>query len=685
MYSFLEARLFAIARRFWPGISEANGRERAVGLGDVYAILYAAPITVVAVVWLVVISDFRVLAEAWFPLSVFFVLVAAFRRVDFTSYVEIRPGLMGSFGGSLDDIVRWPAALLFGPTALWMFLFWRTVTLVRDWRRSDVINLRWSAVRDFVVDAGGDTAAGLLALALYSRLGGTHPPQALSFAALTPAVYATLVRFIVPVLVSAPMISFLARSPSFGFDEESRRTLRRFSVLSSSWPLTIAPFSVFAAGLYVEKGIVGFLFIAVGALLASGLAHKMGRATELSAERTRELRSLEEFSRAVVDKRPDEEEIPALLEEHVGNMFTLCTTDIRLFPQTTLLHTPDYSEPAEDVVWEWLQATGETFYSPAGRELPWGGTPRSSGLVVVPILQSDNGATIGGIVIRKRVAPESVTELLPAAQSLASQIASALHGAEVYRQTIEHLRIEDELAVAADMQASLMPTSAPDVPGWEFKAIIDSAREASGDFVDLIPLSEGRWGILVADVSGKGVAAALYMAMVRTLIRTYAYEHERNPEDVITAVNRRILSDTDDESFVTTFYGVLDPQTGELTYCNAGHNPPLVFRVLDGGAVEELESTGIPLGMMGDAVWEAERVALRPGDKLLAYTDGVTDAQNMAEEEFGDGRLVEVAKANAALPPVEMRTAVFDEIKEFMGDAPQLDDITLMIVARSGV
>ena len=229
-----------------------------------------------------------------------------------------------------------------------------------------------------------------------------------------------------------------------------------------------------------------------------------------------------------------------------------------------------------------------------------------------------------------------------------------------------------------------MPSSAPHVPGWEFKAIIDSAREASGDFIDLIPLSGNRWGILVADVSGKGVAAALYMAMVRTLIRTYAFEHESAPAAVISAANHRILSDTNDDSFVTVFYAVLDPVTGVLQYCNAGHNPPYLFRTQNGGVVEELRGTGIPLGMLEDAVWEGGGVTMLPGDRLLAYTDGVTDAQNPDEEPFGEGRLLEVAKANVEATPIEMRTAVFDEIKTFVGQAEQEDDITIMVVARDG-
>jgi serine phosphatase RsbU (regulator of sigma subunit) len=681
----MEKLLHSIARRFWPELLESSGRTRAVGLSDVLAVLYAGPLSVVALVWLVRATDLSVLRTAWLPFAGAMLLIYAFRRLDFNFYIEIDRGLFGSVGGSLDDIVRWFTALLFGPTALWLFLVWRSVSLAQDLRRSDTTAHRWSAARSCAMDAGGDTLAGLVALALYVRVGGVHPPVALSLSALTPAIYATIVRFLLPIVVSIPYMLYIERSPVLGFAAESRRAVRKLTWMSVGWPPLIAPFTVFAAGLYAEKGFIAPLFVVVGALMASALAHRMSSAVEQSRERTRELQSLEGFGRAVVGGPRDGSKLPEFLREHVGGMFAMCSIDVRLFPRRELLHDPDYMDPPDDVVWEWLQATGETLGSPAGQELPWGVTPRSHGLVLVPIVHSETGAVLGGIAIKRRVNPETVSDIIPAAQSLAAQIASVLRGAEIYKQTLRAMRAEEELAVAADMQASLMPSSAPHVPGWEFKAIIDSAREASGDFIDLIPLSEDRWGILVADVSGKGVAAALYMAMVRTLIRTYAFEHESAPAAVMSAANRRILSDTNDDSFVTVFYAVLDPKTGTLQYCNAGHNPPYLFRTQNGGAVEELRGTGIPLGMLEAAVWEGGEVTMLPGDRMLAYTDGATDAQNADDEPFGEGRLLEVAKANVKATPIEMRTAVFDEIKSFVGEAPQEDDITLMVVARDGV
>jgi serine phosphatase RsbU (regulator of sigma subunit) len=671
-----------LATRLWPEFENTRGRERAVRSGDLFGVLYAVPMALLALVWLILVTDLSVLRTSWLPLLVLFALVYALRRLDFISYTEIERGVFASFGGSAEDMVRWPAVLMFGPTALWIYVFWRTFSMAGELRRADSPGLKIGATRSYTVDVGGDTLAGIVGLMLYYAVGGTHPPAGLSFPALVPAILATAVRFIVPVVISMPYLLMTTRSPDLEFSPKAMPKVWKFMWVAATWPLLVAPFTVFAAGLYAEKGIVAFLFIIGGTLFASALAHRMSRFVELSTERRREMRSLVQLGWAVADIPPGTVSLETLLDEYARGMFAMCTVSIRLFPDRTLLSDPEDVEPPDEVVWDWLMAVGETLVAPARHALPWGETPRSYGTVLVPIQHTETGDVLGGIAIRKRVRPEHVDDIVPAAESLATQIASVLHGEEVYEQAIHTMLAEEELAVAADMQASLMPSKAPEVPGWEFKAIIDSARQASGDFVDLLPLTEGKWGILVADVAGKGVAAALYMAMVRTLIRTYAFEYECEPARVLESANRRILTDTRDDSYVTAFYAVLEPATGRMCYANAGHNAPYLFRVFDGGEFEELHATGIPLGMLADTTWEHGEVTVRPGDRLLAYTDGATDAVNADEEPFGERRLLEVARNAALLSPIEMRTVILDHIKRFVGEAEQEDDITIMIVAR---
>lgn len=246
----------------------------------------------------------------------------------------------------------------------------------------------------------------------------------------------------------------------------------------------------------------------------------------------------------------------------------------------------------------------------------------------------------------------------------------------------DYKEIGKELALAGEIQASFLPDQLPHLTGWQFTATLEPARETSGDFFDFIPLPDGRLGILVADVADKGMGAALYMALSRTLIRTYAAEYSTRPDLALSAVNHRILTDTHTDLFVTIFYGVLDPVSGTLTYCNAGHNPPYLLSTQKGVSVQELGRTGMPLGVFEEVTWQPHSAHVAPGDVLVAYTDGITEAQDRQEVFFGQERLLGTAKAHLGRSAQEIHEALMNEVHQFVGDAPQLDDITLMVLAR---
>jgi serine phosphatase RsbU (regulator of sigma subunit) len=239
-----------------------------------------------------------------------------------------------------------------------------------------------------------------------------------------------------------------------------------------------------------------------------------------------------------------------------------------------------------------------------------------------------------------------------------------------------------ELALAGRMQASLLPGTPPQVVGWQFAATLRPARETSGDFYDFIALPGGRLGIVIADVADKGMGAALYMALSRTLIRTYAVDYPDRPDLALRAVNERILADTQAELFVTVFYGILDPSTSSLTYCNAGHLPPYLLSADAGGEIQALPGRGMALGIIEATSWGHTTIEVTAGSLVLFYTDGVMDAMNPQKERFGSERMLEIIRTSQVRSAQGIQDALLSRLQQFIGDEPQFDDITMIAASR---
>jgi len=254
-----------------------------------------------------------------------------------------------------------------------------------------------------------------------------------------------------------------------------------------------------------------------------------------------------------------------------------------------------------------------------------------------------------------------------------SQAARAMHTISTRRQ---------ELALAGSMQTSLMIETPPQVTGWQLAARLDPRRETSGDFYDFISLPGGRIGIVIADVADKGMGAALYMTLSRTLIRTYAPDNIDRPDITMRTVNERILADTHAGLFVTVFYGILDPVKGRLIYCNAGHNPPFILHKEQQEMPLILHRTGMALGVTYDARWEPQVVDIPEEGLMILYTDGVVDAQNPNGDLFGDTRLLEAASTNYFRSAQDILDAMITGVRTFAGENGQFDDMAMVVLRR---
>ena len=264
-------------------------------------------------------------------------------------------------------------------------------------------------------------------------------------------------------------------------------------------------------------------------------------------------------------------------------------------------------------------------------------------------------------------------------------IQRTLRHLELWREALESrdklVALQNELSVANKMQQSILPTSFPTGRGFEIFGGMKPARDVGGDFFDVLLLEDGRIGLVVADVSDKGVPAALFMMSSRTLLKGSAIGLD-SPGKVLSEVNQLLQEENDAAMFVTVFYATFDPESGELVYANGGHNTPIVVHA-DGSSTLLPPTGGVALGVVPDLTYAESAAILQPGDCVVFYTDGVPEAENERGDQFGLERLCEVFAGGV---PKDVRTAngaVFAAVDAFTGEAPQFDDVTCLTLLRS--
>ncbi len=261
----------------------------------------------------------------------------------------------------------------------------------------------------------------------------------------------------------------------------------------------------------------------------------------------------------------------------------------------------------------------------------------------------------------------------------AKQLGSALERAHLYDLIrVEHGRLEQELDMARQMQVSLFPDVLPEINGYSVAAFWQPAHETSGDYYNVFKLPGGRWGFIVADVCGKGAPAALRMAMAHGLIRDRV-ENEPSPGALLTQVNKALCKQDMDMQFVTSFYAILDPTNASFNYAIAGHPPPFLRKA--SGQVEKLPGHGIAMGVSLEAIYEDTHLHLAPGDSLVAFTDGVTDANSPSKESYDMDQL-KMAISSAPAHAVDLLDHLQSTLVDWVKEAPNYDDITLLAVGR---
>jgi serine phosphatase RsbU (regulator of sigma subunit)/pSer/pThr/pTyr-binding forkhead associated (FHA) protein len=264
-------------------------------------------------------------------------------------------------------------------------------------------------------------------------------------------------------------------------------------------------------------------------------------------------------------------------------------------------------------------------------------------------------------------------------ETLATEAAVAIENTKLYREALEKARMEQEMSIAAEMQQSLLPPRRRSGHGFEAVGAMSPCRAIGGDFFDYLDLRDGCVGFVLCDVSGKGAPAALMTAMIQGVFRGHAQDSP-GPAATMSRVNQVLARRTVRSHFATGFYGMLWPD-GRFVSSNAGHNPP--FLVGRDGSIRRLEKGGLPLGMFERAAYEEEEATLAPGDTLVLFSDGLSEASNLRDEEFGEDRLVEHVAAECHLEPDALLELLLARVRAFAGDCAQADDMTALVIRRS--
>ena len=259
-------------------------------------------------------------------------------------------------------------------------------------------------------------------------------------------------------------------------------------------------------------------------------------------------------------------------------------------------------------------------------------------------------------------------------RELAARVRGLLRFVEDSREETRHLQAD--LRAASQVQQHLFPMVRPSVAGLDYAGMCRAARGVSGDYYDFIALPSGRLAMLIADVCGKGMAAALLAASLQAAVRAYAPDLDRCCGDLLARVNRQLFETTATERFATVLYVVYDPAVPAVTWANAGHCPP--FLVRGSGEVARLESFTPPVGLLPEIAAVQQTVMLAPGDRLLAFSDGITEARSPAGTEFGESRLVRLVSGLEACAASDVCRWVLDEVRTFAAGAPQADDLTVV-------
>ena len=690
--------LYPLASKLRPELNELSGGYLLQAFSEVLTAIYLAPIAILGIVWLVLADSSLPDAQGILLLGLLAVGILIANSQTAVIYVQIGPKEKLALSSSFGNVLYWAGLLLWGPLAIWASLVADVLTTIVASVRMKQLNLNvfWGPFAN-LLQSLAPIPGVLIALWLYKLMGGAFPFNSVDAKGWLPALIAIIVSAVFPSLLMLPIFSFIT---SLTGAKGSVSAVAQFVVSAVAFNIIPAPFGMPLALLFVKAGAWSFTAMVIGVVLVNYMAHHLSRTNQRNIQQAQEMNQLEKLGEEILQSPPDGSMLAEIVHKRIKSMFSSQMDIIALhlfndLPDSNFanrFHALNFVHPKpllapDGSVWEMLRQSKDDYLvlknqTPQGFDTVYGDAVLVKVFSAEPVSDEKEAACIGGIYLLMNKSTSRTIDSLSAVQALASQIASAIYRAQVYEETLAAQKMSQELAFAGQIQASFLPESAPIIDGWSIAATLIPARQTSGDFYDFIELPNGKLGVLVADVADKGTGAALYMALSRTLLRTFAKQYPDDPAEAFRKVNDRLFEDSRADQFVTVFYGILEPATGRFEYCNAGHNPSFLLRVDHDVKHEALSRTGVALGAMEGLTWKTASTSLGKGDILLFYTDGVVEAQNMNDEFFGEDRLVELnGTRDSSAEEIQMR--IIGNLQSFVGEADPFDDITLLTLKRS--
>ena len=689
--------LYKLASRFRPELKTLEGVTQLQAVTEVLQTLYLTPFALITVIWLSIVTQPMDFQANWLPVALLFIGFLITNNQTAIILIEVEPQKNLMSTSSLGVILLWVGVFLFGPVMIWISILTDGITnLIEAWRNKQLSqNVFWGPFSTFLQNIA-HALGSLMGLAVYQAFGGTYPFTETNLIGWIPAFLAILIAAVFSSAFLVPILAQISKLSGMAF---SRFMVGNLVVTVGLTILVPAPFAIPVALIYSHSGLTAFAFILLGLVLANLLTHHLSQTNLRSMRQSREMTELEKLGEAILQSPPDGSTLTDVLTKHITPMFSnaLDIFEIRIFDDIELpgfisqngLHImhPHQTSMPPDSVWDNLKRSDEDFLilqnqTPTGTQGVYGYAIITKMFSVTSVGEDTKAECIGGIYLLRHKRFARTIDSLATLQALGSQIASVLYRAQVHQETLAAEKMTQELEFAGKIQSTFLPESVPQLDGWGLAASLIPARQTSGDFYDFIILDGNKIGLLIADVADKGTGAALYMALSRTLLRTFAQQFPDSPGDVFRMANNRIFEDSRADQFVTAFYGVLNLESGQFVYANAGHNPTFLLRAENGQEPKALKRTGVALGAMEELTWESASLQLNKGDLLLFYTDGVVEAQNENDEFFNEEKLLRSGKMNMASGADVIHNQIMKDLHSFIGKAAQFDDITMLTLKR---